>query len=109
MLKKTTVPLMVASLMASPLLLAADALTVVSWGGAYTKSQVKAYHKPFTKQTGIKILSEDYNGGLAQVRAQVETGNITWDVIDLELSDVVRGCDDGLLEPIDASKLTRRT
>ena len=24
-----------------------DALVVVSWGGAYTKSQVEAYHKPF--------------------------------------------------------------
>lgn len=22
-------------------------LTVVSWGGAYTKSQVEAYHKPW--------------------------------------------------------------
>ena len=25
---------------------AADTVTVVSWGGAYTKSQVEAYHKP---------------------------------------------------------------
>ncbi|MEO0909145.1 MAG: ABC transporter substrate-binding protein, partial [Pseudomonadota bacterium] len=25
----------------------AKELTVVSWGGAYTKSQVEAYHKPF--------------------------------------------------------------
>ena len=106
MLNKTAIPLIAAGLMVSPLIQAADALTVVSWGGAYTKSQVKAYHKPFTKQTGIEILSEDYNGGLAQVRAQVETGNVTWDVIDLELSDVVRGCDDGLLEPIDASMLS---
>ena len=26
---------------------AAQSLTVVSWGGAYTHSQVQAYHKPF--------------------------------------------------------------
>jgi putative spermidine/putrescine transport system substrate-binding protein len=82
-----------------------DALTVVSWGGAYTMSQVKAYHEPFEKETGIDILSEDYNGGLAQIKAQVESGNVTWDVVDLELSDVVRGCDEGLLEPIDWSIL----
>ena len=25
----------------------ADSLTVVSWGGAYTNSQVQAYHKPW--------------------------------------------------------------
>lgn len=80
---------------------AAESLTVVSWGGAYTRSQVKAYHEPFTKKTGVNILSEDYNGGLAQIKTQVESGNIRWDVVDLELSDAVRGCDEGLLERVD--------
>ncbi len=84
---------------------AAESLTVVSWGGAYTHSQVKAYHEPFAKKTGVKILSEDYNGGLAQVKAQVDSGNVTWDVVDLELSDAIRGCDEGLLETIDHSIL----
>ncbi len=84
---------------------AAETLTVVSWGGAYTHSQVKAYHEPFAKKTGVKILSEDYNGGLAQVKAQVDSGNVTWDVVDLELSDAIRGCDEGLLETIDHSVL----
>ncbi|MFQ5467681.1 MAG: extracellular solute-binding protein, partial [Kiloniellaceae bacterium] len=83
----------------------ADALTVVSWGGSYTKSQVEAYHKPFIAKTGIQINSEDYNGGLAEVKAQVESGNITWDLVDVEVSDAVRGCDEGLLEEIDASIL----
>ncbi|MBT6123364.1 MAG: ABC transporter substrate-binding protein, partial [Candidatus Puniceispirillum sp.] len=35
---------------------AAD-LTVVSWGGAYTKSQVEAYHKPWMAKTGKSIVS----------------------------------------------------
>ena len=64
---------------------AGDALTVVSWGGAYTKSQIEAYHKPYTAKYGTKIQSEDYNGGLAEIRAQVEAGKITWDVVDLSL------------------------
>jgi putative spermidine/putrescine transport system substrate-binding protein len=84
---------------------AADQLTVVSWGGAYGMSQIEAYHKPFSKETGVEVLSEDYNGGLAQIRAQVESGTVTWDLVDLELSDVVRGCDDGLLEELDLSQL----
>jgi len=84
---------------------AAGQLTVVSWGGAYTKSQVEAYHKPFIAKTGNQIISEDYNGGLAEVKAQVEAGNVTWDIVDVELSDAVRGCDEGLLEPIDKSIL----
>ena len=58
---------------------AANDLTVVSWGGAYTKSQVEAYHKPWMEKTGKTIISEDYNGGLAEVKAQVEAGNVTWD------------------------------
>ena len=80
-------------------------LTVTSWGGAYTKSQIEAYHKPFTAKTGVNILSEDYTGGLAEVRAQVESGNVTWNIVDVEISDAIRGCEDGILELIDPSIL----
>ncbi|MDQ2089534.1 ABC transporter substrate-binding protein [Marimonas arenosa] len=83
----------------------ASEITVVSWGGAYTKSQVEAYHKPWIAKTGNSIVSEDYNGGLAEVKSQVEAGNVTWDLVDVELSDAVRGCDEGLLEEIDPSIL----
>ncbi len=84
---------------------AAGELTVVSWGGAYTKSQVEAYQKPYMEKTGVNIKSEDYNGGIAEIKAQVEAGNVTWDIVDVELSDAIRACDEGLLEKIDASKL----
>lgn len=83
----------------------AGELTVVSWGGGYTKSQIEAYHKPYIEMTGTKINSEDYSGGLAEVRAQVEAGNVTWDLVDVELSDAILGCDEGILEEIDASIL----
>ncbi len=83
----------------------AGSITVVSWGGAYTKSQVEAYHKPWIAETGNQIVSEDYNGGLAEVKAQVEAGNVTWDLVDVELSDAIRGCDEGLLEEMDLSML----
>ena len=36
-------------------------LNVVSWGGAYTSSQMNAYHKPYTAKTGVKINSIDYS------------------------------------------------
>jgi putative spermidine/putrescine transport system substrate-binding protein len=80
-------------------------LTVVSWGGAYTKSQVEAYHKPWMAKTGKTIVSEDYNGGLAEIKAQVEAGNVTWDLVDVELSQAISGCDEGLLETLDHSTL----
>ena len=75
-------------------------LTVVSWGGSYARACVKGYHERFTAETGIAINLEDYNGGLAQIRAQVETDNVYWDVVDLDVPDMVRGCDEGLLEEI---------
>ncbi|MBY4675628.1 polyamine ABC transporter substrate-binding protein [Marinobacterium arenosum] len=83
----------------------ADRLTVVSWGGAFTKSQVEAYHKPFTAKTGIEILSEDFSGGLAEIKAQVEAGKVTWDLVSLDKPDIVRGCAEGLLEPFNPSLL----
>lgn len=85
----------------------AQTITATSWGGAYGKSQQEAMHKPFTAKTGIKVLSEDYNGGLAEIRAQVKTGNVKWDVVDVELAEALRGCDEGLFEKIDASKLPK--
>ena len=76
-----------------------ESLTVVSWGGSYARACQKAYHEPFSAETGITIRLESYNGGLAQIRAQVETGTVHWDLVDLEMADAARGCDEGLLEP----------
>ena len=80
-------------------------ITVMSWGGAYTKSQVEAYHKPFTAMSGIGINSVDSDNPATPIKAQVEAGNVTVDVADVEFSDAVRLCDEGLLEEIDLSIL----
>ena len=85
----------------------AQSITVTSYGGAYGKGQIEALHKPFTAKTGVKVMSEDYNGGLAEVRAQVTTGNVKWDVVDVELAESLRGCDEGLFEKFDASTLPK--
>ena len=85
--------------------LAAEQLTVVSFGGSYARASQQAYHEPFTAETGIEVRLEDYNGGLAQIRAQVETGNVHWDVVALNVADAVLGCDEGLLEFIDPGDL----
>ena len=82
-----------------------EPLTVVSFGGSYARACQQAYHEPFTAETGIEVRLEDYNGGLAQIRAQVETGNVHWDVVDLNVADAVLGCDEGLLEFIDRGDL----
>ena len=75
-----------------------EELTVVSWGGSYANACIDGYFKPFEEETGIKVNVEDYNGGLAQIRAQVESGKIQWDVIDVESHDDLIDCEEGLLE-----------
>lgn len=83
----------------------AETMTLTSWGGAYSKSQLEAMIKPYEKATGNQVLQEDYNGGLAEIRAQVQTGNVKWDVVDVEYAEALRGCDDGLFEHVDAKSL----
>ena len=79
---------------------AEQTLTVVSFGGSYARACVEGYHKAFTEETGIRIKLEDYNGGLAQVRAQVDAGSVHWDVVDTESAYLLTGCDEGLFEDV---------
>lgn len=75
-----------------------EKLTAVSFGGAYGAAQQKHMIDPFTAKTGIKVLFEDYSGGIAEIKAQVESGNVLWDVVDIETIDLERACSEGLLE-----------
>ena len=72
-------------------------VTVASWGGAYTMSQQKAYSDTYAPG-GINWVN--YNGGLGEVRAQVESGNVTWDIIDVLPHEARVGCDEGLFEEL---------
>ena len=80
-------------------------VTFVSWGGAIARIFSEGILTPFSEETGVPVAMEDYNGGLAQIQAQVDAGSVHWDVVDLEMADAVRGCDAGLLEPIDLDML----
>ena len=78
----------------------AEEINFVSWGGAYTQSQLDGYLNDYAAETGTKINVIDYSGGIAQVRAQVEADNVVWDIIDIIPGDMIRACDEGLLEVI---------
>ena len=90
-----------------PVYSAAESVTVVSWGGSYADACEEAYLKPFAAETGIEVLLDDYNGGLSQVRSQVEAGRVYWDIVDIQFPDLVRGCDEGLFEVLDTSLLAQ--
>ena len=76
-------------------------LTVLTWGGAYEASQRAAYFEPFTRQTGIAVDVERYDGGIDELRRHVDSGDPDWDVIDLVAADAQAACDESLLEPFD--------
>lgn len=104
-LLRSCAPVILAAALVVPAMAQDRAITVVSFGGSYAESQKEAYLAPFQQETGIKANMVDYNGGLGEIRAQVETGNVTWDVVDVEMQDLVRGCDDGLFEPVSGIEL----
>jgi putative spermidine/putrescine transport system substrate-binding protein len=84
---------------------AARDLTVVSWGGAYQDAQREVYFKPFMEQTKVKMLEENWDGGVGVLRAKIQGGNNNWDVVQVESEELVLGCEEGLYEKIDWAKL----
>ena len=75
-------------------------LTVVSFGGAYGAAQKKHMVDPYKAARGVNVLFQDYSGGIAEIKAQVEAKNIQWDAVDIEVIDLERACSEGLLEVI---------
>lgn len=80
---------------------AQESLNVVSWDGSYVKSQILGFIRPYEKTTGVDVRVLQYSGGIDEIRRQVRAWNVQWDVVDLELFDAIRACNEGLLEKID--------
>ena len=79
-------------------------LTVIGWGGSYQEAQRKAYFEPYIANHG-PLKDSSYNGELAKIKAMVETGDITWDVVQMEAPELENACDEGLIERIDWARL----
>ncbi|MBT0963085.1 ABC transporter substrate-binding protein [Denitromonas iodatirespirans] len=84
-------------------------LTVISFGGANQKAQQAAYYEPFAAASGVKIVAGEYNGEQAKIKAMVETKNVTWDVVEVESPELARGCEEGLYEKLDYSKIGNKS
>lgn len=86
-----------------------ETLNVVSWDGAYVRSQVLGFIRPYEERTGVRVNVLQYDGGIEEIRQQVRAWNVRWDVVDLEMFDAIRACEEGLLEPIDHATLPQGT
>jgi putative spermidine/putrescine transport system substrate-binding protein len=76
-------------------------MTFVSYGGIYQDGQKKAAVDPFAAESGAKIL-EDGPTDNSKIKAQVQSGNVTWDVIDSTNVFTAEQCGK-LFQPIDTS------
>jgi putative spermidine/putrescine transport system substrate-binding protein len=83
--------------------MAAD-LTVIDFGGANKQAQIKAFYQPWEKSSGDKIISGDYNGEMAKVKAMVDTNSVSWNLVEVESPELSRGCDEGMFEELDPAQ-----
>ncbi|MCP1838604.1 putative spermidine/putrescine transport system substrate-binding protein [Bradyrhizobium sp. USDA 4524] len=97
--------LAVGAFASAKLAFADDRLTITSYGGAYQSALRKAMLEPFSKESGIKITEDEYNGEYAKIRAMVQSNSVSWNVVDMALDAALELCADGSLEPIDWTKL----
>ena len=74
-------------------------LSFTSFGGVYQEAQRKAWLEPYTQLTGVKF-TEDENSSNATIKSQVESGQVTWDVVDVG-NDFGLDVHKDLLEPLD--------
>jgi putative spermidine/putrescine transport system substrate-binding protein len=83
-------------------------LTVVSWGGAYQDAQREVYFRPWAQARGQRMLEETWDGGVGVLRARIQSGANTWDVVQVESEELLLGCEEGLFERLDFAAIGGR-
>ena len=78
----------------------ADEITVASGGGVYQDAQRAAFFEPTAKKLGITI-NEATTNGLPEIRVQVQSGSVAWDIANTASEECAIGSKEGLFEPLD--------
>lgn len=78
-------------------------LTFVSYAGNLQDSQIAAWQEPYTAETGVTFENDSPPDG-AKLKAMVEAGAVSWDVIDQGAPFSVQNCGT-LLEKLDLSRI----
>src|SRR5436853_5047308 len=113
--RRSVLALAAGSALGAPLVRRARAQTrtvyVNSYGGVWETSWKKAFFDPFTAQTKIQVRTVP-GVSFAKLKAQVQTRNFDWDVVNLGDVEYGQTVLEGLLEKVDPAaakvgKLTR--
>ena len=100
MQRRILIGLAAAASVAVPSFAADKSVTIASWGGSYQEAQSKALFQPASQATGIEVREESY-GGMSDVRLQVQTGSVTYDIVSSGSGSASRAAAEGLLEELD--------
>ncbi|WP_054302860.1 ABC transporter substrate-binding protein [Gemmobacter sp. LW-1] len=98
-MKKTMFALAVASAVTAHAAMAED-MVFTSWGGTTQDAQAANWAQPFTEKTGTGVM-QDGPTDYGKIKAMVEAGAVTWDVVDAEFDWALQAGKQGLLEPLD--------
>jgi putative spermidine/putrescine transport system substrate-binding protein len=77
-------------------------LVFVSWGGTFQEAQTKAWLEPYMDEHPNVTIIQDEPTEYAKIQAMVESGNVTWDVVDIG-NDFGLGESERLCELLDPS------
>lgn len=77
----------------------AHTLTVTMWGGASQRVHIASYLRPWGEEHGIKIL-QDAPSDYAKLTAQVDSGNVTWGIVEVEPNFAENACKKGIITPL---------
>jgi putative spermidine/putrescine transport system substrate-binding protein len=78
---------------------AQGSMVFTSWGGTTQAAQQKDWAKPFANKHDLTVV-QDGPTDYGKFKAMVQSGNVSWDVVDVEYDFAVRAGDDGLLTPL---------
>lgn len=80
---------------------AAGSVSYAADGGRNFDIMKEIFLNPFQEETGIETIPIPTGRNVSKIKAQVETGNVEWDVIGLGGAPSMVAMKEGLLEPID--------
>src|SRR5476649_2040414 len=89
--------------------IAANDIAVISFGRADQAALTKAYYGSFREATGIDVNASSYDGQTTELEQMVKTGKTVWDVMQVESRALQLGCQEGLFEKLDFSKIGNKS
>jgi putative spermidine/putrescine transport system substrate-binding protein len=78
--------------------------TWASWGGALQNTQKQVYMSAFADTYKKPIAEDVYLGKWAKFEAMSQSGNVDWDLVNVESAEAQRGCEEGVFQKLDYAR-----